>query len=376
MWLFLKKLKVRFLLMRRLGFSVYPQHSETSEITAYIELAHKYGFTRIFTCLISLDSESERQKMKDVNKFAADLGIEVIADVAPEVFEDLGIDYTGISKLKEEYHLAGIRLDMGFSGHEEAIMSLDPCDLKIELNVSIGTKYLETILSYQANRENIIGCHNFYPRPYTALSRKHFTETSKMFKDHGIKTAAMISSQHAAYGPWDAAGKGLPTLEEHRGQSIIVQAKDLWQTGLIDDLIIGNMYASEAELKALGELNRYKLEFDVVPAAENNATENIIMFEEPHHNRGDVSAYVVRSTQSRVKYKNESFEPHNTTEIKAGDVTIDNNGDSRYKGEMNVALQTMENTGTTNIVGHIVPEELYLLERLQPWESFGLREKK
>ena len=98
--------------MRRLGFSVYPQHSETSEITAYIELAHKYGFTRIFTCLISLDSESERQKMKDVNKFAADLGIEVIADVAPEVFEDLGIDYTGISKLKEEYHLAGIRLDM------------------------------------------------------------------------------------------------------------------------------------------------------------------------------------------------------------------------------------------------------------------------
>ena len=186
----------------------------------------------------------------------------------------------------------------------------------------------------------------------------------------------MISSQHAAYGPWDAAGKGLPTLEEHRGQSIIVQAKDLWQTGLIDDLIIGNMYASEEELKALGELNRYKLEFDVVPAAENNATENIIMFEEPHHNRGDVSAYVVRSTQSRVKYKNESFEPHNTTEIKAGDVTIDNNGDSRYKGEMNVALQTMENTGTTNIVGHIVPEELYLLERLQPWESFGLREKK
>jgi len=27
--------------------------------------------------------------MKDVNKFAADLGIEVIADVAPEVFEDI-----------------------------------------------------------------------------------------------------------------------------------------------------------------------------------------------------------------------------------------------------------------------------------------------
>lgn len=371
---FILKKQSEVIIMRQLGFSVYPQHGETAELTAYIALAHRYGFSRIFTCLISLDSESERQKMKDVNKFASDLGIDVIADVAPDVFKDLGIDYTGIAKLKAEYHLAGIRLDMGFSGHEEAFMSLDPADLKIELNISNGTKYLETILSYQANRENIIGCHNFYPRLYTGLSREHFIATSKMFKDNGIHTAAMISSQDAAFGPWDAAGKGLPTLEEHRGKSIVVQAKDLWHTGLIDDLIIGNMYASEAELKALGELNRYKLEFDVEAEAANNVTENTIMFNEPHFNRGDVSAYMVRSTQSRVKYKTESFEPHHTGEITKGDVTIDNNLDSRYKGELNVALQTMTNAGSTNIVGKIIADELYLLDRLQPWESFGLRQ--
>lgn len=63
---------------------------------------------------------------------------------------------------------------MGFSGQEEAFMSLDTSNLKIELNMSNGTKYADNILSYQPNKENIIGCHNFYPRRYTGLSRQHF----------------------------------------------------------------------------------------------------------------------------------------------------------------------------------------------------------
>ena len=63
---------------------------------------------------------------------------------------------------------------MGFSGREEALMSLDASNLKIELNISNGTKYVDNILSYQPNKENIIGCHNFYPRRFTGLSRQHF----------------------------------------------------------------------------------------------------------------------------------------------------------------------------------------------------------
>ncbi|UZN01141.1 MupG family TIM beta-alpha barrel fold protein [Lysinibacillus sp. MHQ-1] len=30
------------------------------------------------------------------------------------------------------------------------------------------------MLSYRPNKENIIGCHNFYPRQFTGLSRQHF----------------------------------------------------------------------------------------------------------------------------------------------------------------------------------------------------------
>lgn len=337
----------------------------------YVQLAHDNGFDRIFTCLMSLNNNEERQKLQQINNFAQRLGFDISADVAPAVFEDLGLPFKDISYFKEHYHLAALRLDMGFSGQEEAFMSLDASNIKVELNISNGTKYVENILSYQPNKDNIIGCHNFYPRRFTGLSRQHFLTTSKLFKTNHIRTAAMISSQHAKYGPWEQTEHGLPTLEEHRYLPITVQAKDLWHTGLIDDCIIGNMYASEEELHALGQLNRQKLELKIVPSAETSVLEEAILFKELHFNRGDVSEYVIRSTQSRVKYKNGDFPAHDTNLLKLGDVTIDNNLDIRYKGELQIVLKEMPNAGSTNIVARVVEEEQFLLASIQPWESFG-----
>ncbi len=52
---------------------------------------------------------------------------------------------------------------------------------------------------------------------------------------------------------------GLPTLEEDRDLPIDVQAMHLFASNMIDDVIIGNAYASETELKALAKVNRYQL---------------------------------------------------------------------------------------------------------------------
>ncbi|WP_312019198.1 MupG family TIM beta-alpha barrel fold protein, partial [Bacillus paralicheniformis] len=40
--------------MRRLGTSLYPQHSTLDEMKRYVQLPHGNGFDRIFTCLMSL----------------------------------------------------------------------------------------------------------------------------------------------------------------------------------------------------------------------------------------------------------------------------------------------------------------------------------
>lgn len=357
--------------MRKLGISVYPNHSSVTEIKEYMELAAKYHFKRIFTCLLSVEDEEKEQIIKDFSEtihHAKKLGMEVIADVSPKVFNQLGISYNDLSFFKE-IGADGIRLDMGFTGNEESIMTFNPQDLDIELNISSGTRYLENILSYQANSFKLLGCHNFYPHRYTGLNYEHFINTSKIYKENGIRTAAFINSPSASIGPWPVE-EGLCTLEMHREWPITTQAKHLWATEVIDDVIIANAFASEDELRALSEINPYKLTLDCTLEESIPEIEKAIVLNEFHFNRGDVSDYVIRSTQSRVKYKGHQFEPFNTPNMQIGDIIIETSLYAHYAGELQIALLPMENSGKSNIVGAITENDRMLLPYIKPWQKF------
>ncbi|MGX7030096.1 DUF871 domain-containing protein [Vagococcus zengguangii] len=363
--------------MRKLGVSIYPNHSSVEEIKAYLDLAASYQFKRVFTCLLSVDAEKKDKIVEEFTEtinYATSLGMEVIADVSPKVFNELGISYNDLSFFKE-IGADGIRLDMGFTGNEESIMTFNPQDLLIELNISSGTRYLENIISYQANTSNLLGCHNFYPHRYTGLSYKHFIETTKVYKEHGIRTAAFVNSPSASIGPWPVE-EGLCTLEMHREWPITTQAKHLWATELIDDVIIANAFASEEELKALSEISPYQLTLDCILNEETPELERKIVLEEFHFNRGDVSDYVIRSTQSRVKYKGHHFAPFNTPNMQTGDIIVETSLYAHYAGELQVALLPMENSGKTNVVGQITKADQQLLPYIKPWQKFQFREVK
>jgi hypothetical protein len=362
--------------MRQLGISIYPQQATVEEHKAYLSLAAQYGFTRAFTCLISVQGDKEKvaREFKEIMSHGRSLGIEIIADVSPVVFEDFGISY-GDLRFFRDLNLSGIRLDLGFSGMEESIMTFNPYGLKIELNMSGGTKYVDNILTYHPNKEKIIGCHNFYPHRYTGLSREHFIKCSKQFKDYGIRTAAFVSSREATFGPWPL-NEGLCTLEEHRNLPIEVQAKDLFHTGLIDDVIIANAFASENELRILSELNKELLTLNVELTQGISEVERKIILEEVHFNRGDVSAYMIRSTQSRIKYKEHYFKAAHIKPIRRGDLLIESSLYDRYAGELQIALKDMKNSGKTNVVGRISEEEIYLIDKIEPWHKFIFTVKK
>ncbi len=359
--------------MKQLGISIYPGRTGQAENKAYISLASQHGFTRIFTCLISTgnDINKVKEEYKDIFSHAKGLGMEVIADVSPDVFKAFGINYQDL-RLFHELGLAGIRLDLGFSGLEESIMTFNPYGLKIEINMSNGTRYLDNILSYRPKVENLIGCHNFYPHRYTGLSRKHFEKCSGLFRQNGIRTAAFVSSKEAGFGPWPVS-EGLCTLEEHRDLPVEVQAKDLFNTGLIDDVIIANAFASENELKALGSVDKELLTLNVELIGGISDIEKKIVLEELHFNRGDVSEYMIRSTQSRVKYGTHRFELFNAPDIRRGDILIESSLYERYAGELQIALKDMENSGRTNVVGRISEKETYLLDYIEPWQKFRLK---
>ncbi|MCQ4503665.1 DUF871 domain-containing protein, partial [Vibrio parahaemolyticus] len=104
--------------------------------------------------------------------------------------------------------------------------------------------------------------------------------------------------------------------------------------------------------------------------------ERICLFDNLHSYRGDRSEYILRSTMTRIYYKDKPFPPHNTRDMSRGDVLIDNVGYDQYKGETQIALKEMKNDGRVNVVGRISEDELFLLDFLKPWSSFKMIENK
>lgn len=362
--------------MRELGISVYPAKSSEEKDYRYIDKAFKYGFTRIFTNLISVENDKELlERFKRLCLYAKRNNMKVIADINPEVLKNLGISFEDI-EFFYNLGLYGIRFDTGSGGFEESFTTYNPYNLKIEINMSSGVKYMESIMEYKPNLENLMGCHNFYPLRYTGISRKHFEKCSIAFKSYNIPTAAFITSHNnATFGPWPDSD-GLCTLEEHRNLPIETQAKDLFNTGLIDTVIIGDCYASEDELRVLGSLDKNILALNVELEEGISDIEKKIVLEEPHFNRGDISEYLIRSTLSRIKYKDNVFKVFNPVkQIKKGDILIPSSEYKRYAGELQIALKDMENSGKINVVAKVVPEEVFLLEYIQPWQKFKLKLK-
>lgn len=361
---------------RRLGISIYPEKSTFEMDSEYIKLAHKHGFKRIFTCLLSAKDEKSviEEQFTKIIKFAKDLDFEVILDIAPAVFADLGISYDDLSFFAK-LGASGIRLDLGFDGRKEADLTCNPYDLDIELNMSNDVDYLNNIITHKPINARLIGCHNFYPQKLTALPYDFFIECSKRFKKYGLRTAAFVNSQSATIGPWDI-NDGLCTLEMHRNLPITTQAKHLWATGLIDDVIIGNAYASEEELEALGKLNPYLLELDITFDEKALDIEKTIVLDEMHFRRGDISEYMVRSTEVRKKYKNYDFPQGTIVENQKGHIVIGNNDFGKYKGELQVILKDMPLDTRKNLVGKVVDHELFLVDFIGAWDKFYINNSK
>ena len=359
--------------MGKLGVSIYPDKTSEKEIYDYLEKAAECGFSRIFSCLLSVEDTKENiiKKFKNINEFARNKGFEIIVDVSPRVFDDLGISYKDLSFFKE-IGADGLRLDAGFSGSEESLMTFNPEGLKIEINMSNNTNYIDTIMDYQPNKENLIACHNFYPHRYSGLNFNHFMKCTERFNKYGLRTSAFITSQNDnTFGPWPVTD-GLPTLELHRKLPIEVQAKHLIALGNINDIIISNCYPSSDELDRLSKMRKDMVTFDVVLNKETPEIERKILFEEIHFNRGDFSDNLIRSTQSRVKYKGHEFKLFNAPKmIKKGDIIIESSEYGHYAGELQIAVNDMENSGKSNVVGRIKDEELFIIDYIKPWQKFS-----
>ncbi len=361
--------------MHTFGISVYPEKAPIEEVYKYMETASQYGFKRIFTCLLSV-KDTKENIINDFTEFltkAHELGFEVAVDTNPEVFEHLGATPSDLSV----FHQMGvdiIRLDGSFGTVKDIEITRNPYKILVEFNGSMN-QGLEILLNSGANKNQCITCHNFFPERYTGLDWDYFREMNAYWKSLNMRTAAFVSSNESnTHGPWNVFC-GLPTVEIFRNLPIDLQARYMLATGDVDDVIIGNAFASDEELKALSEIDLQKVSFRIDEREGISEVEKKIIYDyEPHWNRYDYSTFMLRSSMSRTVYGKESI-PHLPCDKKVftrGDVLIVNDNLAHYRGELEIVLTEIENDGERNLVGRVKEEEMMMLDLIKPGFHFKI----
>lgn len=353
--------------MRKLGISIYPEQASYEKNLEYLKKAAKYGFKRIFTCFLSATRDGEKLKKEFIPFFkkAHEYGFEISVDTNNEVFEALGVKTDDIALFKD-IGVDIIRLDGRFSLKEEVELTNNPYGIKIEFNGS-RDGYVDELIRHGADRKNIIICHNFYPQKFTGLSKKTFDRFNKKWIESGLRNAAFISSNaDETFGPWPVYD-GLPTLEMHRNLPISTQARHLISCECIDDILIGNSFASDEELKELSEINLRCTTLKIDINIDLSEIENDIIFRHMHMGRDDESEYFIRCSWTRlsVKQKNIPYREYDKEKFTRGDIVIVNENQKHYQGEIEIILKDIPNDGTKNYVGHISRYEEIILEEME-----------
>ena len=361
--------------MGKLGISLYPEKTTFSEDQHYLMAAKKHHFSRVFMNLLLFQKKEVApivRRMRETIAYANQLEFEVYVDINPYTLQALNISYDDLDYFAE-LGVAGIRLDMGFTGKEEAMMTKNPYGIKIEINMSNDDHYLARIFDYNPNRNHLVGCHNFFPQAYTGLSIPQFIDCSRRFIERGLNTAAFVTAPSGKIGPW-SLHEGLCTVDCHRHLPLGVQVRHLKALQVTEDIIIGNAYASDAELQEMQHaFEEDQCTLTVIPQTGLTETEKKIVEAASHTYRGDRSEYMIRSSMPRFTYMKASVEAnHSNQPIHKGDVLILNNQYGQYKAELQLALKSRPQDHRVNKVGRIKEEEQLLLDTLTPYTSFSL----
>lgn len=363
--------------MHRFGISIYPEHSTKEKDYEYMRVAASFGFSRIFTCLLSVQKPKEEiiNEFGEFVSYAHELGYIVGVDTSPEVFTHLGATPLDLKPFAD-MGVDIVRLDGHFSDREDIAITHNTYGILIEFNGSSNAS-LDLMMERGADKHNMVVCHNFYPQKYTGLSYERFMAFTTKYRDMGLSVSAFVSSNNEkTFGPWEVYD-GLPTCELLRGLPIDFQTRFLLATGCIDDILIGNAYATTEELKAMSSVDTSKIMVKMEAISGLTEIEHKIINHFVHFDRVDTSEYIIRSSITRETYKQVSipYRPCDKKEFQKGDVLVVNDNLKHYRGELQIVRTCIPNTGERNYVGRIEAEELMLLQFLKPEYLFALKAK-
>ena len=380
--------------MSVLGVSVYPDIRPLDEISDYLRVAAKYGYTRVFTSMFSVEGTPEEvlAYFRDLDAVAHECGMEISLDINPECMDRLGATPADLSVF-DGINADILRMDGAYGEDDNVVMLNNPYGMKIEYNASALTpETIESLVARGVDKSRILACHNFYPQRYTGFRWDKYRAVNERLNKLDIRVGAFVASQAPnTHGVWDATC-GLPTVERTRTYPADLAARVI-AAGGATDIFFGNAYASEDELAAVAEalapvkphytkpeveraftdspfvdaeqvMSRQR-KVRVEPLYDITPLEREILFDFfPHLDMGDSSEWIWRTRMPRMFYRDQTIEPRRypLDYFQRGDVVIVNNNYKNYAGEVQVVLEPIQNDGTRNLVARIDNEEMTMFD--------------
>ncbi|MDR2860441.1 MAG: MupG family TIM beta-alpha barrel fold protein [Elusimicrobiota bacterium] len=197
-------------------FSIYPT-DEKSVQTTVLENAERQKSDLLFTSLHIPESKGLMDYLDFLKNLHKEKGFSFFADISPLAFERLNLKIEEAQKLGE-FGIEGLRIDFGFN--IEQMKQIAKSGLKIAINASTVSEQTIKNLS----KFNLIGWHNYYPRPETGLCEEFFISQNALFEKYEIPLYAFIPGENHFRAPLHL---GLPTLENQRNKNACLNFLEL-----------------------------------------------------------------------------------------------------------------------------------------------------
>ncbi|GGI42691.1 MupG family TIM beta-alpha barrel fold protein [Mammaliicoccus stepanovicii] len=341
-----------------LGFSVFLGDSFDEK---YIETMLSEGFKYVFTSL-QMPEDDPRIYLSKLKELVSiiDGRAEIIADVNPSTFENLGLSYKEPKKLRE-IGIDLIRLDISLNPEDIALLLTD---MKVVCNASTDAIALLKALRVQnTNLQNVMVAHNYYPRPETGLDEEFFVKQNENIKNEFPEVSIMAFVPGTSMrGP---VFKGLPTLENHRAVHPLKATYDLLKLG-VDDVCIGD---SSIDQETIFQFNTYFHDGIVSLHVEHVSEHLDKMLGTVFHNRQDQARDVIRAEEAR-KHNHDEVEPYNVIDRNKGSITVDNSLYGRYMNELQITKVALPSNEAVNVIGYVKDRDKDCIDMIEAGCAF------
>jgi len=311
------------------GQPVYGVSAYLSELGAAEQVcaaARDDGFELLFSSLHipEDDPTTYTARFRQLASTARRHDLALVADISQRSLPALGLDTETAGDLTR-WGVHGLRIDFGIATADIVALSRA---LPVYLNASTLTAAgLDALIDAGLSLGTTETIHNYYPKPHTGLTGTFLRDRNQMLHHRGVPVAAFVPGDGTLRPP---VGKGLPTLEKHRGTHPLAAAIELRALGN-DHVYIGDPTLrprTRAQWRSYLRDGTIDLTITLTDKLPEPVRARLGI---PDRNRPDPGRDLIRLAGSRPALHPTSVPPQLTTARPAGTVTVDNDHAGRYR---------------------------------------------